>query len=169
MVVRIFLIFLILFQQGCSAGYVKGDLAGYDYKANKVSYCSDGDSEKFQISIKTDATDDYAENLSGYISVFTLGIFPTYMPSFDKTEVKVLKNGTEIYQSTYKSTSHKFYGWLWTVLPESINSVSIDEGSGIRIETAVIEKTALKAIEELAADYPMNVENSCLIQVFTLN
>ncbi|WP_330959761.1 hypothetical protein [Photobacterium sp. 53610] len=134
--------------QGC-AGYVGGDLE--DVVVDRyVDYCGDTPSV-YQMKVSTDAGNDYGDdNIAGTISMYTLGLLPTYWLSHVESKVTIEHQGKTLYSREDSSRIHKFYGILWMLfLPESINSLRADEGAGIRVIEGIRERAVAKTLQEL--------------------
>ncbi|KDM90533.1 hypothetical protein EA58_16550 [Photobacterium galatheae] len=134
--------------QGC-AGYVGGDLE--DVIVDRyVDGCGDTPSS-YQMKVSIDTGQDGGDdNIAGTISLYTLGLFPTYWLSHVESKVTIEHQGKTLYTREDTSRIHKFYGILWMIfLPESINSLRADEGGGIRVVEGIREKAVAKTLLEL--------------------
>jgi len=155
---NVFIVILALFLSGC-AGYVGGDLENINMQSD-IKYCR-SEPTSYVIQVTSDAKDDYADqNFAGNISTWTLGIIPTYWLSFVTSDTKVTHDGEEFYSRQDSSRIHKFYGLLWLILPETEDSLSADEGSGLRVESGIERRAISKTLNELAVD--IKLEDICI-------
>jgi len=114
-----------------------------EYRENSFDY---------HVTYESDAKNDYLDqNIAGAVAGVTLGIIPTYWTTTVHSEATVFENGTPVFHRKYKSRIHSFYGVLWAIIPlpiKDINTFKADEGSGIRIEEGIRNRTFWKIIAE---------------------
>ncbi|MDO6705653.1 hypothetical protein [Photobacterium sp. 1_MG-2023] len=160
MIRKVLSLLLIVLLQGCS-GYVGGDLE--DIQIDRyVRYCDDTPTT-YQIRVTSNAVNDYgSENISGTLSTYTLGLFPTYWLSHVDSKTSILRGGKEIYSREDQSRIHTFYGILWQIfLPETVNSLRADEGSGLRVIEGIRERSVAKTLQEMPKD--IDIQAVCLV------
>ncbi|NAX48483.1 hypothetical protein CAG70_15985 [Photobacterium halotolerans] len=142
--------------QGC-AGYVGGDLEDVvvDTYLDQCRYTP----AYYEMKVYTDAVNDYAdENISGIISTYTLGLFPTYWLSEVNSKVTIEDKGKEVYAREDVSRIHTFYGILWLLFlsDDSVNALRADEGSGLRVIEGIQDRAVAKTLNEMPDSIDIN-------------
>jgi len=153
---------------GC-ASYISGDLKDIETKtAPTLKQCNSSEENyTYRLDISSDARNDYSDqNISGYLSIFSLGIIPTYWTTSIETKIVVRDEHGADQRHRNRSRVHKFYGWLWLfILPHSErNSLPGNESAGISVEDGVVSRSMAKLMQE---NQHLNAENTCIAEINT--